>query len=79
MIITSISQQNRTSQHTDYQRNTAIYYKLLNRVRNFTQQNEQIDLAEKYCDAFWLMKRGRVFEQTTILDNEKIGEMFVNL
>ncbi len=39
----------------------------------------EIDLAEKYCDDFWLMKRGGMFEQTKILDGEKIEEMFVNL
>lgn len=38
----------------------------------------EIDLAEKYCDDFWLMKRGGTFEQTTRLGNEKIEEMFVN-
>lgn len=39
----------------------------------------EIDLAEKYSDAFWLMKRGGVFEQSRRLDGEQIEEMFVNL
>ncbi len=39
----------------------------------------EIDLAMEYCDEFWLMKRGGMFEETKILDREKIERMFVNL